>query len=194
MNRDDMTHMEAVFLPIDRDRPALPYDEFITEGGRHPIGGDIESKIGGHYYAKYVFPNGTEVSVVCGQLFYSTIDAPYEVMFEDDVVSSIRIKLVEPVAVPDLARQLEISDLRTVSILDEKGVFVVNSTRAGSGRIAPASGDLPGGAPVNEAQRRRRQFSIAGEDHTPVKARILLMMALTKTTDRNEIQRIFSEY
>jgi len=84
MNRDDMTHMEAVFLPIDRDRPALPYDEFITEGGRHPIGGDIESKIGGHYYAKYVFPNGTEVSVVCGQLFYSTIDAPYEVMFEDE--------------------------------------------------------------------------------------------------------------
>ena len=76
----------------------------------------------------------------------------------------------------------------------EKGVFVVNSTRAGSGRIAPASGDLPGGAQVNEAQRRRRQFSIAGEDHTPVKARILLMMALTKTTDRNEIQRIFSEY
>ena len=47
---------------------------------------------------------------------------------------------------------------------------------------------------MNEAQRRRRQFSIAGEDHTPVKARILLMMALTKTTDRNEIQRIFSEY
>jgi len=47
-----------------------------------------------------------------------------EVMFEDDVVSSIRIKLVEPVAVPDLARQLEISDLRTVSILDERGVSI----------------------------------------------------------------------
>lgn len=47
-----------------------------------------------------------------------------EVMFEDDVVSSIRIKLVEPVAVPDLAKQLEISDLRTVSILDEQGVSI----------------------------------------------------------------------
>ena len=76
----------------------------------------------------------------------------------------------------------------------EKGVFVVNSTRTGSGRIAPPRGDAPAGAQANEAQRRRRQFSVAGEDHTPVKARILLMLALTKTTDRNEIQRIFSEY
>jgi len=81
---DDMTHMEAVFLPIDRDRPALPYDEFIVEGGRHPIGGDIESKVGGHYYARYEFPNGRAVSVVCGQLFYSTIDAPYEVRLDGE--------------------------------------------------------------------------------------------------------------
>jgi len=76
----------------------------------------------------------------------------------------------------------------------EKGVFIVNSTRAGSGRIAPPRGDFPAGAQVNEAQRRRRQFSVAGEDHTPTKARVLLMLALTKTTDRAEIQRIFSEY
>ncbi len=76
----------------------------------------------------------------------------------------------------------------------EKGVFVVSSARAGSGRIAPPRGDFPAGAQVNEAQRRRRQFSVAGEDHIPVKARVLLMLALTKTTDRNEIQRIFSEY
>ena len=81
--RDDMTHMEAVFLPIDRDRPALPYDEFIVEGGRHPIG-DTEEKVGGHYYARYEFPNGKKVSVVCGQLFYSTIDAPYEVRIDDN--------------------------------------------------------------------------------------------------------------
>ncbi len=76
----------------------------------------------------------------------------------------------------------------------EKGVFVVNSARAGSGRIAPPRDDFPAGAQVNEAQRRRRQFSVAGEDHIPVKARVLLMLALTKTTDRNEIQRIFGEY
>ena len=76
-----------------------------------------------------------------------------------------------------------------------KGVFIVTSTRTGSGRIAPPrqGGGAPGGQPSAE-QQRRRQFTIAGEDHTPVKARILLMVALTKTTDRNELQRIFSEY
>jgi len=84
MYGNDMSHMEAVFLPIDRDRPALPYDEFIVDGGRHPIGGDIESKVGGHYYARYEFPNGRTVSVVCGQLFYSQINAPYEVRVDGE--------------------------------------------------------------------------------------------------------------
>ena len=81
MTRDDMTHMEAVFLPIDRDKPSLPYDEFIVEWGRHPIG-DMEGK-GGHYYVRYEFPNGKKVSVVCGAMFYSRIDAPYEVRVDD---------------------------------------------------------------------------------------------------------------
>jgi L-asparaginase len=81
-----------------------------------------------------------------------------------------------------------------------KGVFIVTSTRTGSGRIAPPQRPDGGGAggggnfqPTAE-QQRRRQFTIAGEDHTPIKARVLLMVALTKTTDRNELQRIFSEY
>ena len=82
--RDDMSHMEAVFMPIDRDRPSLPYDEFITDWGRHPSSIKFDAKIGGHFYAKYKFPNGKEVSVVCGQLFYSQIDAPYEVLFHDE--------------------------------------------------------------------------------------------------------------
>jgi L-asparaginase len=79
-----------------------------------------------------------------------------------------------------------------------KGVFIVTSTRTGSGRIAPPQqrGDGPpqGQPQPNAEQQRRRQFTIAGEDHTPIKARVLLMVALTKTTDRNELQRIFSEY
>jgi L-asparaginase/Glu-tRNA(Gln) amidotransferase subunit D len=33
-----------------------------------------------------------------------------------------------------------------------------------------------------------------GEDLSPVKARVLLMLALTRTADRDEIQRMFSEY
>ena len=80
----DMSHMVSVFMPIDRDRPALPYDEFIVEGGRHPTAIAEDPKYGGHFYAKYKFPNGREVSVICGQMFYSRIDAPYEVMFDDE--------------------------------------------------------------------------------------------------------------
>jgi L-asparaginase len=77
----------------------------------------------------------------------------------------------------------------------EKGVFVVTTTRAGSGRIAPPrTGGPPPTFLTNEAMQRRRQFAISGEDHIPVKARVLLMLALSKTTDRSEIQRIFSEY
>lgn len=77
-----------------------------------------------------------------------------------------------------------------------KGVFIVTSTRTGSGRIAPPQRDAPQNNPQanNPDQQRRRQWTIAGEDHTPIKARVLLMVALTKTNDRNELQRIFSEY
>ena len=47
-----------------------------------------------------------------------------EVTLEGDVATAVRIKLAEPVAVGELARQLEIADLRTVSILDEQGVSI----------------------------------------------------------------------
>jgi L-asparaginase len=64
----------------------------------------------------------------------------------------------------------------------EKGVFVVTTTRTGSGRIASRGS----GSPL--------RFQIQGEDLAPVKARILLMLALTKTSDGAEIQRMFTEY
>ena len=44
-----------------------------------------------------------------------------EVAFNDDTVASISIKLADPMEVADLARQLEIADLRTVTIRDENG-------------------------------------------------------------------------
>jgi L-asparaginase len=76
----------------------------------------------------------------------------------------------------------------------QKSVFVVIGTRAGAGRISPRRAEgIPGSKP-SAATERRRQFSIAAEDHAPLKARVLLMLALTKTADRAEIQRIFSEY
>ncbi len=75
----------------------------------------------------------------------------------------------------------------------KKGVFVVTTTRAGSGRIAAGRGGgrggRAGGPPPEELQRR-----IAGEDLAPVKARVLLMLALSKTKDPAEIQRMFLEY
>jgi L-asparaginase len=76
----------------------------------------------------------------------------------------------------------------------QKGVFIVTSTRTGEGRITPPRGPQSGSPRPDEAQRRRRAFTVAAEDHIPVKSRILLMLALTRTTDRDEIQRIFSEY
>ena len=72
----------------------------------------------------------------------------------------------------------------------KKGAFVVTTTRAGAGRIAAGRGR--GGAstpPPDEICRR-----IAGEDLAPVKARVLLMLALTRTADPAEIQRMFPEY
>jgi L-asparaginase len=79
----------------------------------------------------------------------------------------------------------------------QKGVFVVTSTRTGSGRIAPPRNEGPSdqsATPPTPAQVKRRQFSISAEDHAPLKARILLMLALTKSKDRADIQRMFSEY
>jgi L-asparaginase len=74
----------------------------------------------------------------------------------------------------------------------KKGVFVVTTTRTGAGRIASGRGGRGrgAGAPPPEEFRRR----IAGEDLAPVKARVLLMLALTRTTDPAEIQRMFTEY
>jgi L-asparaginase len=58
------------------------------------------------------------------------------------------------------------------------GVVVVQCSRAASGRVAP--------------RRRLRETGIvAGEDLSPQKARILLMLALTTTTEVAAIQQLF---
>ena len=77
-----------------------------------------------------------------------------------------------------------------------KGVFVVISTRTGGGRIPAARSPGGGGRPKEDdaAAEARRRFVLGSEDLAPVKARILLMVALAKTADPAEIRRIFSEY
>jgi L-asparaginase len=76
----------------------------------------------------------------------------------------------------------------------DKGVFVVTSTRTGSGRIAARSRRSAFGTQTDDAAQRARDYRIAAEDLTPIKARILLMLALTRTDDGAEIQRMFTEY
>ena len=63
----------------------------------------------------------------------------------------------------------------------KSGIVVVQCSRAASGRVAP--------------RRRLRETGIvAGEDLSPQKARILLMLALSTTTDIAAIQEAFSTY
>lgn len=77
----------------------------------------------------------------------------------------------------------------------EKGVFVVTTARAGSGRIAARRPAAPAtttnGTPAAPNPRDR---AIQGEDLAPIKARILLMLALAKTQNAADVQRMFIEY
>jgi len=68
-----------------------------------------------------------------------------------------------------------------MSYATEKGAFVVTTTRTGGGGI--------GGGGRGGTSRR-----IGGDDLQPVKARILLMLALATTSDPAEVQRMFREY
>ncbi len=71
-----------------------------------------------------------------------------------------------------------------VAALEEavrQGVHVVVSTRAGSGR-------------VTQRKAMNDRGFIAADNLNPQKARILLMLALTRTRDRDEIIRMFAEY
>lgn len=63
----------------------------------------------------------------------------------------------------------------------EAGVVTMMSTRAGSGRVVEAEGNRPVGI-------------IPADNLIPQKARILLMLALTRTQDPAEIRRIFATY
>jgi L-asparaginase len=61
------------------------------------------------------------------------------------------------------------------------GVVVVQCSRAASGRVAPR-------------RHLRETGLVAGEDFSPQKARILLMLMLTRTSDIDEIQKAFQTF
>lgn len=62
-----------------------------------------------------------------------------------------------------------------------KGIVVAMTARTRGGR-------------VQDTPRRRESKIVPADNLTPEKARMLLQIALTKTTDITEIQRIFGEY
>ena len=59
-----------------------------------------------------------------------------------------------------------------------QGVVVVHGARSGSGRLVPV-------------RAGRAEGAVLADNLPPTKARILLMLALTLTSDRDEIQRLF---
>ena len=61
------------------------------------------------------------------------------------------------------------------------GVVVAQGSRAGSGRVMPG-------------ETMRLKGAVSADNLNPQKARILLMIALTKTTDLEELHRIFTTY
>ena len=63
----------------------------------------------------------------------------------------------------------------------EKGVIVVRSDRKGQGRVLYSASRVAKG-------------SVSADNLRPQKARLLLQLALTKTTDPQEIQRMFTQY
>lgn len=76
---------------------------------------------------------------------------------------------------------MPVATMKSLQAAQQKGVVVVVDSRVGTGLVTPTG-----------------QFTKAGfvsaMMHNPQKARILLMLALTKTNDVHEIQRIFEEY
>ena len=72
-------------------------------------------------------------------------------------------------------------EFERLAAASKKGVVIVHSTRAGSGRVA-------------DVISRRVPNTVLADNLPPQKARILLMIALTKTDDPRELQRIFDEY
>jgi L-asparaginase len=71
-------------------------------------------------------------------------------------------------------------------------VPVVLATRTGSGRVS--LGNAQPGPFDRLLDADELPFVVSAEDLPPLKARILLMLGLTKTRDPREIQRMFNEY
>jgi hypothetical protein len=102
MTEDDMSFMEPIFMERQ-----LPFAEYLERSGYHSMTQEIinkyndplnnkdheakrsalegmMNKYGKHFSASYRFPckggSSISISVISGKMFYSRIDAPYEIM------------------------------------------------------------------------------------------------------------------
>jgi L-asparaginase len=76
------------------------------------------------------------------------------------------------------------SILSAVDTAVKKGIIVVRSSRVVAGRVTQ----------FNQVFDDKKLGTIASDDLNPQKARILLMLALTITKDKDQIQKMFLEY
>jgi L-asparaginase len=72
-------------------------------------------------------------------------------------------------------------EIRAAAAARDQGVLMVLSSRAGSGRIPPR-------------ELAREQGFLEADNLNPQKTRVLTMLALTKTQDPAEMERMFREY
>ena len=64
----------------------------------------------------------------------------------------------------------------------KKGIVIVRSSRVGSGQVTHDYNNLD------------TTYGLVSANDLPAKARILLMLSLTKTTDIKQIQEYFDKY
>ena len=91
----------------------------------------------------------------------------------DGLVSSGSVGIIAASSSPDISVALEEAQ--------DKGIVVVRSDRKGQGRVL-------------NSESRLKEGTISGDNLRPQKARLLLQLALTKTSEPSEIQRIFNQY
>ncbi len=110
-----------------------------------------------------------------------------------DLILSARQNGIEGLVVAGTGAGSTTPDQRNaIKQLISEGVPVVITTRTGSGRV-PARRRQRNSTRA-QSERLYDLNRIAGEDLSPVKARVLLMLALTQTTEPTEIQRMFTSY
>ena len=91
----------------------------------------------------------------------------------DGLVTSGSVGIIAASSSPDITVALEEAQ--------NKGIVVVRSDRKGQGRVL-------------NSESRLKEGTISGDNLRPQKARLLLQLALTKTSEPIEIQRIFNQY